>query len=78
MRKLRLRQDLDPVDPAKLLGCPLRQVELLIEILSERLDAVHLHGKPDAQAAPVSRELRGKQVVIRQVQVLLHRGHVIR
>ena len=66
-----------PVDRPQLFRRPEGQVELLVEVRLEDADPVHLDGKPDAQPPPVSGELRGDQVEVDEVRVLLHRGHVV-
>src|SRR5262249_36942770 len=75
-RKLGLGQDLDERDPAKLLRGPLREIELLVEVVAKRLDSHHLDREPQAQAAPAPRQLRRDLVEIHEVRVLLHRGEV--
>src|SRR5207249_3153633 len=59
--ELRLGHDLDPLDLPQLLGRVRGEVELLLELLAERLDAEELEGQPDAQAAEVARQL-GRQL----------------
>ena len=49
------------------LGDQLREVELLVERVSERRHAVQLEREPDAQAAPVARELGRVLAVVRQL-----------
>src|SRR5438034_10753047 len=49
--ELRLGHDLDPLDLPQLLGRVRGEIELLVELLAERLDAEELEGQPDAQTA---------------------------
>lgn len=41
-RQLRVRNNLDALDPAKLLGGPLGKVEFFVELTTERSGTVHL------------------------------------